>query len=297
MKLVRFGPRGDERPGLVDASGRIRDVSDLVGDFGGERVSLAAIERLRTIDPESLPEVAPHTRLGPPLSFVPHFMAVGLNYADHAAETGAPIPREPILFSKAPSCLSGPFDSVVLPPGATKADWEVELAVVIGRSAYRVGREEALGYVTGYCLCNDVSERAWQLEGTGQWLKGKSAPSFGPLGPWLVTADEIPDPQAIDLWLDLNSERAQSGSTRTMIFGVAEVIAYVSGLWRLEPGDVITTGTPPGVGMGRKPPRYLRDGDVLRLGATGLGEQRQDVVDSGSVESPGARDVGQHSST
>lgn len=278
MKLVRFGAKGAEKPGLVAADGSIRDLSAEVADFAGDGVALAAIDRIRALDPAHLPVVPQGTRLGPVVGRAGHFIAVGLNYADHAAETGAAIPREPVLFSKAPNCLAGPNDDLVFPPGATKLDWEVELAVVIGRRLYNASEAEALAAIAGFTLCNDISERAWQTEGTGQWLKGKSGPGFGPLGPWLVTPDEIADPQALDLFLDVNGERAQTGNTRTMIFSVAHCLSFMSRFWVLDVGDVVTTGTPPGVGMGMKPPRYLKVGDTMHLGVTGLGEQTIRVV-------------------
>ncbi|MEI2383824.1 fumarylacetoacetate hydrolase family protein [Breoghania sp. JC706] len=278
MKLVRFGPAGQEKPGLLDASGTIRDLSQHTADFAGETISLGALDRLRAIDPQSLPTVAADTRLGAPLARIGHYLAIGLNYADHAAEAGMPIPAEPIVFSKAPSCLSGPSDNVVLPKGSEKADWEVELAAVVGARMWQVSEADALAHVAGYAVANDVSERKWQIEGTGQWIKGKSAPTFGPLGPWLVTPDEIADPQALDMFLDLNGNRMQTGNTATMIFSVARCLSFLSTMMVLEPGDVVVTGTPPGVGMGRKPQVFLKPGDEMRLGIEGLGEQRQKVV-------------------
>ncbi|PSM19636.1 fumarylacetoacetate hydrolase family protein [Nitratireductor sp. StC3] len=278
MKLVRFGERGNERPGLLDTNGTIRDMSGVVPDYGPESLSPALVEKLAAADLSSRPAAPAGARLGAPLNRVGHFIAIGLNYADHAAETGAPIPTEPIVFSKAPSSLSGPNDDVLIPRGAQKLDWEVELAVVIGKRCDYVGKHEALSHVFGYALCNDVSERAYQAERGGQWIKGKSAPTFGPLGPFLVTADEIADPQALGMFLDVNGQRRQTGNTATMIFSVAEIIAYLSEFMVLEPGDVITTGTPPGVGLGFKPPVFLRDGDTMHLGIDGLGEQRQTVV-------------------
>jgi 2-keto-4-pentenoate hydratase/2-oxohepta-3-ene-1,7-dioic acid hydratase in catechol pathway len=280
MKLVRFGPKGAEKPGLLAADGSVRDLSAEVADFSGEGVSLEAIARIRALDPARLPAAPAGARLGPVVARPGHFVAVGLNYADHAAETGAAIPREPVLFSKAPNCVAGPNDDLPYPPGASKLDWEVELAVVIGRRLYNATEAEAMAAIAGYTLCNDVSERAWQTEGTGQWMKGKSGPGFGPLGPWLVTPDEIADPQALDLFLDVNGVRAQTGNTRTMIFTLAHCLAFMSRFWVLDPGDVVTTGTPPGVGMGMKPPRFLKPGDTLRLGVTGLGEQTIRVVAS-----------------
>ncbi|WP_312797266.1 fumarylacetoacetate hydrolase family protein [Tianweitania sp.] len=278
MKLVRFGPKGQERPGLVDDNGTIRDASSLVADFSPETVSFELIETLRKADLSALPEVAGDTRIGSPLSRIGHFLAVGLNFADHAAETGAAIPSEPLIFSKAPSCLNGPNDDIIQPSGSVKLDYEVELAVVIGKRCDYVSEADALSHVLGYALCNDVSERDYQKERGGQWLKGKSAPTFGPLGPWIVTADEIPDPQALEMFLNLNDERSQTGNTDTMIFSVAKVISYLSEFMALEPGDVITTGTPPGVGAGKKPPVFLEVGDRLHLGIEKLGEQRSRIV-------------------
>lgn len=278
MKFVRFGPRGSEKPGLIDAAGTIRDLSGHIADFDRTTIAPEMLARLAALDPASLPAVDAGVRLGAPIKEVRHFIAVGLNYADHAAEAGMPIPSEPLLFSKAPSCLSGPNDDVIFPAGASKGDWEVELGVIIGKPTYGISEADALSCIAGYTLSNDVSERAWQLEGTGQWLKGKSAPTFGPLGPWLVTPDEIPDPQALDMFLDVNGERMQTGNTSTMVFTVAQCIAYTSTLMALEPGDVIITGTPPGVGLGMKPPRFLKVGDEMHLGIAGLGEQRQKVV-------------------
>ncbi|GJE16735.1 fumarylacetoacetate hydrolase family protein [Methylobacterium marchantiae] len=278
MKLVRHGDVGDEKPGLIDAKGGLRDLSGLVRDISGSTLATTSLERLRSIDPETLPLLSPETRLGPCVGGTRNFIAIGLNYSDHAAEIGADIPSEPIVFNKATSCISGPNDRVILPKGSAKTDWEVELAIVIGARASYVHANEAMSYVAGLCLCNDVSEREYQLERGGTWTKGKGCPTFGPLGPWLVTLDEIPDPAALDLWLDVNGERVQTGSTSTMIFGVAQIVAYLSHFMMLEPGDVITTGTPPGVGMARKPPRFLKSGDVMTLGITGLGEQRQEII-------------------
>ncbi len=279
MKLVRFGEPGREIPGMVDAAGGIRDLSGHVQDLAGAALDPANLDRIARIDVEKLPKVRVGTRLGPCVGDVRHFIAVGLNYADHAAESNMPIPAEPILFNKAPSCIVGPNDDVMLPQGSEKTDWEVELAVVIGRRARYVSEDQALDYVAGYCVCNDVSERTFQLERSGQWMKGKGCETFGPLGPWLVTRDEVPDPMALDMFLDVNGERMQRGSTRTMIFGPAFLVSYISGFMVLEPGDVITTGTPPGVGLGMKPPRFLRAGDVMTLGIAGLGDQRQRVVE------------------
>ncbi|MEX0409158.1 fumarylacetoacetate hydrolase family protein [Aquibium sp. LZ166] len=278
MKLVRFGEPGAERPGVIDSDGAIRDASGLVDDYGPETLSPALMDKLAAIDPASLPKAPEGVRIGSPVRRIGHFIAIGLNYADHAAETGAAIPNEPIVFSKAPSCLCGPNDDVLMPKGSQKLDWEVELAVVIGERCDYVTEEEALSKVFGYALCNDVSERAYQAERGGQWIKGKSAPTFGPLGPWLVTADEVADPQNLSMFLDVNGERMQTGTTATMIFPVAEIVSYLSEFMVLEPGDVITTGTPPGVGLGKKPPKFLKVGDTMHLGIDGLGEQRQTVV-------------------
>lgn len=278
MKLVRFGDAGREKPGLVDAQGQVRDLSGVIPDVTGAVLSRESLARIRGLDPSTLPLAPAGQRLGACVGQVRNFIAIGLNYADHAAETGAPIPAEPIVFNKAPSCIVGPNDDVILPRKSEKTDWEVELAIVIGERASYVGANEALAFVAGYCVCNDVSEREFQLERGGTWTKGKGCPTFGPLGPWLVTTDEVPDPQNLSMWLDVNGERMQTGSTRTMIFNVAQIVSYVSHFMILEPGDVITTGTPPGVGMGMKPPRYLKAGDVMSLGIEGLGEQRQRLV-------------------
>jgi len=278
LKLLRVGEKGKERPAIIDRNGVIRDVSSLVADFSPETISLTLLETLSRADLSTLPEAPKNARLGSPVSRVGHFIAIGLNYADHAAETGAPIPKEPIIFSKAPNALNGPNDDVLLPKGSVKGDWEVELAVVIGKRCDYVEEKDALAHVFGYALCNDVSEREYQAERGGQWMKGKSAPTFGPLGPWLVTADEIDDPQNLDMFLDLNGKRMQTGNTGTMIFTVAKVISYLSQFMVLDPGDVITTGTPPGVGLGMKPPVFLKHGDVMHLGIEGLGEQTQRVV-------------------
>jgi 2,4-diketo-3-deoxy-L-fuconate hydrolase len=278
MKLIRHGESGDEKPGLVDAHGGLRDLSDHVRDIAGSVLSRETLERLRRIDPESLPLLPPATRLGPCVGGTRNVVAIGLNFTDHAAEIGADIPPEPILFNKAPSCLAGANDRVILPKGSAKTDWEVELALVIGARASYVHANEALSYVAGACICNDVSEREFQMERGGTWAKGKGCPTFGPLGPWLVTLDEIPDLKNLAMWLDVNGTRMQTGSTATMIFDPAQLVAYVSHFMMLEPGDVITTGTPPGVGMARKPPRFLRNGDVMTLGIAGLGAQRQEIV-------------------
>jgi len=278
MKLVRYGKPGKERPGLIDAAGKLRDLSEIIDDIHGETLSPGVLGRLAKIRAEALPAVRGKPRLGPCVGKVGNFVAVGLNYADHAAETGMPIPKEPILFNKAPSCIVGPNDDIMIPKGSEKTDWEVELAIVIGSRASYVGERDALDYVAGYCSCNDVSERAYQLERGGQWMKGKGCPTFGPLGPWLTTRDEIADPQKLSMWLDVNGERMQSGSTATMIFDVRTLVSYISHFMILEPGDVVTTGTPPGVGSGKKPPRFLKPGDTISLGVEGLGRQAQRVV-------------------
>jgi 2-keto-4-pentenoate hydratase/2-oxohepta-3-ene-1,7-dioic acid hydratase in catechol pathway len=278
MKLVRFGPAGEEKPGLIDGDGRIRDLSGLVPDISGPVLGRGMLDELRRADVSSLPVVPEETRLGPCVGDVGNFVAVGLNFADHAAETGAPIPAEPILFNKAPSCIVGPNDTVVIPKSSAKTDWEVELAIVIGERASYVPAHEALDHVAGFCVCHDVSEREFQLERGGTWSKGKGCPTFGPLGPWLVTADEIADVQNLGMWLTVNGETMQKGSTQTMIFTCAQLVSYISHFMILEPGDVITTGTPPGVGMALKPPRFLKPGDVVALGIEGLGEQRQSIV-------------------
>jgi 2,4-didehydro-3-deoxy-L-rhamnonate hydrolase len=278
MKLVRFGRAGREKSGLVDAAGKIRDISEHVPDLSGACLSRKSLSKLQRLKTEKLPLVGGRPRLGACVGNVGNFIAVGLNFADHAAETGAAIPKEPILFNKAPSCVVGPNDDVMLPKGSEKTDWEVELAIVIGESASYVPEKEAMDVIAGFCICNDVSERAYQMEGTGQWMKGKGCPTFGPLGPWLVTPDEIRDVQKLGMWLEVNGKRMQTGSTATMIFGVKFLVHYISTFMKLEPGDVITTGTPPGVGLGKKPPVFLKPGDIMRLGIEGLGEQKQLVV-------------------
>lgn len=274
MKLVRYGEPGKEKPGLVDRDGGIRDLSAEIADIDGTTIDPEQLVKLAALDPQSLPQVAPDTRLGPCVNHVGNFIAVGLNYADHAAESGMPVPDEPVLFNKAPSCIVGPNDDVLIPPGSEKTDWEVELAVVIGRKAAYVSEAEALDYVAGYCVCNDVSERNYQLERGGNWTKGKGCPTFGPLGPWLVTKDEI-DVSDLSMTLSVDGEVVQDGSTRTMIFKVPFIVHYISQFMLLMPGDVITTGTPPGVGMGFNPPRYLRGGEIMELSIEGLGTQRQ----------------------
>jgi 2,4-diketo-3-deoxy-L-fuconate hydrolase len=279
MKLLRYGSRGQEKPGLLDQDGVLRDLSGELPDLTPEQLSSERLRQLSKLDPATLPEVAGRPRLGVPVAGIRKFIAVGLNYADHAAEAGLPVPKEPVLFTKAISCLSGPNDDVMLPKGSRKSDWEVELGVVIGSTARYLGEADALNHIAGYCVVNDVSEREFQMERGGTWDKGKGCDTFGPVGPWLVTPDEAGDPQNLKLWLDLNGQRRQSGNTRTMIFRVAELIAYISGFMTLEPGDLIITGTPPGVGMGVKPePVYLRPGDVMMLGIERLGAQTQRVV-------------------
>ncbi|MFC3167770.1 fumarylacetoacetate hydrolase family protein [Paracoccus fontiphilus] len=277
MKLLRHGAPGAEKPGLLDADGHVRDLSDHVADITGDILSPGGLARLAALNPADLPVVQPD-RLGPPVAGVGKFLCVGLNYSDHAQETGKEPPAEPILFAKATSAICGPNDDVQIPRGSDRTDWEVELGIVIGTRAKYVDEGQALDHVAGYLLVNDVSERRFQSERGGQWTKGKSHDTFGPIGPWLVTADEIADPQALDLWLDVDGERRQTGSTATMIFGVAHLVSYISQFMTLEPGDIIATGTPPGVGLGMKPPTFLREGQVVALGIAGLGEQRQRMV-------------------
>ncbi|NVO23203.1 fumarylacetoacetate hydrolase family protein [Donghicola mangrovi] len=278
MKLLRFGPVGQEKPGILDADGNVRDLSGKCADFAGQGVSIEAIDAIRAIDVNSLPVVAEPGRIGSCLASVPNFFCIGLNYAKHAAETGAEPPKEPIIFNKATSALSGPFDDVVIPKGSVKSDWEVELGVVIGREASYISEDEALDHVAGYCVINDMSEREFQIERGGTWMKGKSAPTFGPTGPWLVTADEVGDPQTLALSLDLNGETVQNSSTDDMIFTVKQIVAYMSQFMKLQPGDIIATGTPSGVGMGMKPQRFLKAGDTMTLRIEKLGEQSQVAV-------------------
>lgn len=273
MKLLRYGPQGQEKPGLLDADGAIRDLSAHIPDLAGP--VLADLTRLAGIDPLSLPLVPGTPRIGPCVAGTGKFICIGLNYADHAAESGLKVPPEPVVFLKATSAICGPDDPILIPRGSEKTDWEVELGVVIGKPGKYLTEAEALNHVAGYCVVNDVSERAFQTERAGQWTKGKSCDNFGQTGPWLVTPDEVPDPQALDMWLKVNGETMQSGSTRTMVYGVAFVVSYLSQFFTLLPGDIISTGTPPGVGMGKKPPRYLKAGDVVELGVEGLGTQRQ----------------------
>jgi 2-keto-4-pentenoate hydratase/2-oxohepta-3-ene-1,7-dioic acid hydratase in catechol pathway len=278
MKLLRVGNQGEERPAIVDVDGGLRDLSGVASDIAGANLLPELLEKLRKINPKELPLIAGTPRIGACVGDVGKFICIGLNYSDHAAESGMAVPAEPVVFMKATSAICGPYDDVIIPRGSEKTDWEVELGVVIGKEARYVTERDALSHVAGYCVVNDVSERAFQLEGTGQWVKGKSADTFGPIGPWLVTADEVPDPQTLNLWLEVDGRRYQNGSTATMVFGVAHLISYLSRFMSLQPGDIISTGTPPGVGLGQKPPVYLRPGNVIRLGVEGLGEQRQTVV-------------------
>ena len=283
MKLVRYGNPGKEKPGLIDAAGKLRDLSKVIADVTPDQLNDKALAKLAKLNTDKLPLVKGKPRMGCPVANVGKFLGIGLNYADHAAEAGLPVPTEPILFMKANSCIQGPNDDVMLPKGSTKVDWEVELGIVIGTEARHVSQKDALHHVAGYCLINDVSERAFQFERGGTWDKGKGCDTFGPIGPWLVTRDEVPNPQKLNMWLDLNGVRMQSGNTKTMIFGVAKIVSYLSQFMTLKPGDVICTGTPPGVGMGVKKdgkpaPVYLKRGDVMTLGIEGLGEQHQKVV-------------------
>jgi 2-keto-4-pentenoate hydratase/2-oxohepta-3-ene-1,7-dioic acid hydratase in catechol pathway len=279
MKLVRFGPPGREKPGIIDEAGKLRDLSRIVDDIAGDALSSSGLASIKKANLARLPLVKGRPRLGPCVGGTRQFIGIGLNYSDHAAEAGMPIPKEPIMFSKAATCICGPNDDTIIPKDSGKLDWEVELAIVIGRRAkYIASEKEALNYVAGYCVCNDVSERVFQIERSGQWMKGKGCENFGPVGPWLVTRDEVKNPQNLDMWLDVNGERRQSGSTRTMIFSAAHIVWYCSQFFTLEPGDIITTGTPPGVGLGMKPPQFLKAGDTVRLGIAGLGAQTQKVV-------------------
>ena len=280
MKLLRYGEVGAEKPGMLDDHGDIRDLSTIVSDISPAIIDAGDLDGLKSVDPASLPRVENNPRLGPCVGRIGKFVCIGLNYSDHAKETGMPIPTEPIVFMKTTSSISGPDDDIELIRGSVKTDWEVELGIVVGKHTKYVSEENALDHVAGYCVVNDVSERQWQLEQGGQWIKGKSGDSYGPIGPWFVTRDEIPDPQNLDLWLEVNDKRHQDGNTRTMIFPVSTIISYLSQCMSLQPGDVIATGTPPGVGQGMKPPVYLRAGDRLRLGVEGLGIQQQTVIDS-----------------
>ncbi|RCK41084.1 fumarylacetoacetate hydrolase family protein [Thalassospira xiamenensis] len=278
MKLLRFGAAGAEKPGLLDPDGVIRDLSAVIEDFNPDTISDAIFTKIAALDPKNLPAVSGNPRIGACVAKPGKFICIGLNYSDHAAEAGMQVPTEPIIFFKATSAVCGPNDDVEIPRGSEKSDWEVELGIVIGKQAKYVTEAEALGHVAGYCVVNDVSERAFQLEHAGQWVKGKSHDTFGPIGPWLVTRDEVADPQNLRLWLELNGERIQNGSTATMVYGVAHLISYLSKFMTLQPGDIITTGTPPGVGMGMTPQRFLKPGDVMELGVEGLGSQRQKTV-------------------
>lgn len=277
MKLLRYGPLGQEKPGILDAQGAIRDLSGVVGDINGATLQPEALAKLRGVDVNALPKVAGNPRIGACVAGIGKFICIGLNYSDHAAETGATVPPEPIIFMKATSAIIGPDDDLIIPKNSVKTDWEVELGVVIGKVARYVSEADAMNHVAGYCTINDVSERAFQIERHGQWTKGKSCDTFGPIGPWLVTADEVPDPQNLAMFCDVNGHRFQNGSTKTMVYGVRYLISYLSQFMSLQPGDVISTGTPPGVGMGQKPPLYLKPGDKVHLGIAGLGEQRQNV--------------------
>ena len=278
MKLLRYGPPGREKPGLLDPTGTIRDLSDVIADVGGDALLPESLAKLRQLDPKTLPAVDGSPRIGPCVAGVGKFLCVGLNYSDHAAESGMKVPAEPIIFMKATSSIVGPNDELEIPRGSEKTDWEVELGVVIGRAAKYVDEARAMDHVAGFCVVHDVSERAFQLEGTGQWVKGKSADTFGPIGPWLVTPDEVPDYHELDMWLEVDGKRYQNGTTKTMVFGVPYLVSYLSKFMSLRPGDIISTGTPPGVGHGMKPPVYLREGNEVRLAVARLGEQRQRVV-------------------
>jgi len=281
MKLVRYGEPGQEKPGILDADGKIRDLSGIVDDIAGAALAPQGLDKIRSLDIDALPRVEGDVRFGPCVGQVGKFICIGLNYADHAAESGMPIPSEPVVFMKATSAICGPNDTVLIPRDSVKTDWEVELGVVIGKGGKYIEEADALSHVAGYCVVNDVSEREFQIERGGTWDKGKGADTFGPIGPWLVTADEIADPQNLGMWLDVDGKRYQDGSTRTMIFGVAHVVSYLSRFMSLQPGDVISTGTPPGVGMGQKPAIYLRPGQTMRLGIEGLGEQKQVTAQDG----------------
>ncbi|MCJ8299730.1 MAG: fumarylacetoacetate hydrolase family protein [Pseudomonadales bacterium] len=278
MKLLRFGDAGKERPGILDEYGDIRDLSQYIIDFDGRGISAENLEKISNIDLSSLPKVQGNPRIGPCVTGTGKYVCIGLNYSDHAAEAGMEVPAEPIIFMKASSAICGPNDDIIIPRGAEKVDWEVELGLVIGKQAKYVSEDEALDYLSGYCVLNDVSEREYQLHRSGQWTKGKSCDTFGPVGPWLVTTDEIPDPQNLNLWLDVNGERMQTGSTNTMVFNVAFIISYLSKFMTLHPGDIIATGTPPGIGNGFKPPRFVKAGDEIQLGIEGLGQQQQTYV-------------------
>ena len=278
MKLLRYGPIGKEKPGILDSEGRIRDLSSVIPELDGSAIGPKALDKLRKVKIDKLPLVRGNPRIGSCIANPQKFIAIGLNYSDHAAESGSTVPPEPIIFTKQVSCLSGPNDTVTIPPKSKKSDWEVELGVIIGTRAKNIKKKDALQHVAGYCTINDLSERAFQTERSGQWTKGKSYDSFGPVGPWLVTADEIKNPQNLHLWLELNGKRVQDGNTKTMVYSVAHIVAHLSEFFTLMPGDIITTGTPPGVGMGMKPQRFLKPGDKMRIGIDGLGVQEQVVV-------------------
>jgi 2-keto-4-pentenoate hydratase/2-oxohepta-3-ene-1,7-dioic acid hydratase in catechol pathway len=278
MKLLRYGQPGKEKPGLLDKSNQIRDISSAIPDVAGEALTPNSLKLIAALDPASLPLVLGTPRIGPCVARPGKFICIGLNYSDHAAESGMKVPTEPVVFMKATSAVCGPNDNVIIPRNSVKTDWEVELGVVIGAEAKYVEESKALDYVAGYCVVNDLSERTFQLEGTGQWVKGKSADTFGPIGPWLVTKDEVPDPQNLNMWLKVNGHQFQNGTTKTMVFGVAHIVSYLTRFMSLQPGDIISTGTPPGVGMGQKPPKYLQPGDKIQLSVQGLGEQNQTVV-------------------
>jgi 2-keto-4-pentenoate hydratase/2-oxohepta-3-ene-1,7-dioic acid hydratase in catechol pathway len=279
MKLVRYGPAGREKPGIIDADGKIRDLSKIVPDIAGETLSPKGLAKIKKANLKKLKLVSGKPRLGPCVGATRNFIAIGLNYSDHAAEAGMPIPKEPIIFNKAPTCICGPNDDTVIPKESTKLDWEVELGIVIGQRARYLAKDKALSVVAGYLVANDISERQFQIERAGQWTKGKGCETFGPIGPWLVTRDEIKDPQNLEMWLDINGQKRQRGNTRTMIFGVEHIVWYCSQFFVMEPGDIIITGTPPGVGLGMKPePKFLKPGDVVTLGIKGLGEQKQKIV-------------------
>ncbi|MBT3595814.1 MAG: fumarylacetoacetate hydrolase family protein [Verrucomicrobia bacterium] len=275
MKLLRFGELGQEKPGMLDADGNLRSLANVIDDLSGATLTRAGLDQLKNIDPTTLPQVEGAPRIGACVGEVSKFMCIGLNYSDHAEESGMEVPAEPVLFMKATSAICGPFDDVLIPPGSEKTDWEVELGIVIGDRAKHVSEENALNHVAGYCVINDLSERAYQLERCGQWVKGKSYDTFAPMGPWLVTRDEVSDPSDLSLWLEVDGHRYQSGSTQKMVFGVAKLVSYLSSFMTLNPGDIISTGTPPGVGLGQKPPIYLKPGQIMRLSVDGLGEQQQ----------------------
>jgi 2,4-didehydro-3-deoxy-L-rhamnonate hydrolase len=277
MKLLRYGPKGKEKPGILDKDGKIRSLAKIVKDIDGDAISPAGLAKIKKANIAKLPIVPGKPRIGACIANPQKFIAIGLNYSDHAAESGLQVPPEPVVFTKQVSCLSGPNDTVMLPPKSVKSDWEVELGVIIGRKAKNIKEKDAMKHIAGYCTINDLSEREFQIERSGQWTKGKSYDTFGPVGPWLVTRDEVKDPQNLDMWLDLNGTRVQSGSTKTMVYGVAHIVAYLSQFFTLHPGDIITTGTPPGVGMGMKPQRFLKEGDKMVIGIDGLGVQRQVV--------------------